>query len=190
MLSTDNAGHTALRFSYNLLTTADYDPPLDADVDDTRLPLGEAGRRLAHRVSDLFHELRTSVLIPESALLIWDNQRMLHARSEYADRARHLTRFWAGDRTARMIIDDLRAPTPMAWSTYPDCRRSIRPTPPRAPSSAASPAIGTAARRSSATEPDIDELFDADRPDYPEGSSRSATTRPGRRCPTTCGRGC
>ena len=97
MLSTDAAGDTALRFSYNLLTTSDYDPALEADVDPRRLPLGEAGRRLAHRVSELFGELRTSVLIPDGALLIWDNQRMLHARSEYADRSRHLTRFWSGD---------------------------------------------------------------------------------------------
>ena len=97
MLSTDAAGDTVARFSYNLLTTSDYDPTLDADVDHGRLPLGEAGRRLAHRVSDLFRELRTGVLIPDGSLLIWDNQRMLHARSEYADRSRHLTRFWSTD---------------------------------------------------------------------------------------------
>ena len=97
MLSTDAAGDTVARFSYNLLTTSDYDPTLDAEVDHRQLPLGEAGRRLAHRVSDLFRELRTSVLIPDGSLLIWDNQRMLHARSEYADRSRHLTRFWSTD---------------------------------------------------------------------------------------------
>jgi hypothetical protein len=97
MLSTDAGGNTVARFSYNLLTTSDYDPTLDADVDQSKLPLGEAGRRLAHRVSDLFRELRTSVLIPDGSLLIWDNQRMLHARSEYADRSRHLTRFWSTD---------------------------------------------------------------------------------------------
>ena len=97
MLSADAAGDTVARFSYNLLTTSDYDPALEADVEGRRLPLGEAGRRLAHRVSDLFRELRTSVLIPDGALLIWDNQRMLHARSEYADRSRHLTRFWSTD---------------------------------------------------------------------------------------------
>ena len=97
MLSTDAAGDTVARFSYNLLTTSDYDPALGADVDHRRLPLGEAGLRLAHRVSDLFLQLRTSVLIPDGALLIWDNQRMLHARSEYADRSRHLTRFWSTD---------------------------------------------------------------------------------------------
>jgi hypothetical protein len=97
MLTTDAAGDTVARFSYNLLTTGDYDPALEADVDSRRLPLGEAGRKLAHRVSELFRELRTNVLIPDGALLIWDNQRMLHARSEYADRSRHLTRFWSGD---------------------------------------------------------------------------------------------
>lgn len=97
MLSTDAAGDTVARFSYNLLTTSVFDPNLKADVDPSRLPLGEPGRRLAHRVSELFRELHTSVLIPDGALLIWDNQRLLHARSEYADRSRHLTRFWSGD---------------------------------------------------------------------------------------------
>jgi Taurine catabolism dioxygenase TauD, TfdA family len=97
MLSNDTDGNTVTRFSYNLLTTSDYDPTLGAEVDPSRLPLGEPGRRLAHRVSDLFRELRTSVLIPDGSLLIWDNQRMLHARSEYRDRSRHLTRFWSTD---------------------------------------------------------------------------------------------
>lgn len=98
MLTTDAAGRTVARFSYNLLTAGDYDPALDADIEDAALPLGAAGRRLAAHVRDLFHELRTSVLIPDNGLLIWDNQRMLHARSQYEDRARHLTRFWCADR--------------------------------------------------------------------------------------------
>ena len=97
MLSSDVTGRTVTRFSYNLLTTSDYDPRLGDDVSPSMLPLGEPGRGLAHHVSDLFGELRTSVLIPDGALLIWDNQRMLHARSEYGDRSRQLTRFWCGD---------------------------------------------------------------------------------------------
>jgi alpha-ketoglutarate-dependent taurine dioxygenase len=27
-------------------------------------------------------------------MLIWDNWRMIHARSRYTDPARHLTRYW------------------------------------------------------------------------------------------------
>jgi alpha-ketoglutarate-dependent taurine dioxygenase len=34
------------------------------------------------------------VLIPEGSMLIWDNQRLMHARSEYQDPVRHLTRYW------------------------------------------------------------------------------------------------
>jgi hypothetical protein len=97
MLSTAPSGRTVARFSYNLLVAGDYDPALEVAVDAARLPLGEPGRSLAARVSDLFRRLRTSVLIPEHAVLIWDNQRILHARSQYEDRARHLTRFWVGD---------------------------------------------------------------------------------------------
>jgi hypothetical protein len=98
MLRTDASGRTVARFSYNLLTTGYYNPSISADGDADSLPLGSAGRNLAHRVRDLFQELSTSVLISENALLLWDNQRMLHARSQYEDRARHLTRFWCGAR--------------------------------------------------------------------------------------------
>ena len=97
LLRTRDNGRPMLRFSFNLLTAGEYDPALDADVSADELSLGEDGRKLARRVSDLFHELRTSVLIPNGALLIWDNQRMLHARFSYADPARHLTRFWITD---------------------------------------------------------------------------------------------
>ncbi|MEU7576582.1 TauD/TfdA family dioxygenase [Streptomyces sp. NPDC041068] len=83
-----------LRFSYNLLTAADYDAALDARPPVAQLPLGQAGMDLAHRVGELFERHRVQVLIPDGALLVWDNQRMLHARSEYADEARHLTRYW------------------------------------------------------------------------------------------------
>jgi hypothetical protein len=81
MLSTDASGDTVTRFNHDLLTNAN--------------PLGEAGRRLANRVGDLFRELSVSVRIPDGALLIWDNQRMLHAMS---DRSSQLTRFWTEDR--------------------------------------------------------------------------------------------
>lgn len=100
MLSMTTDGRQVLRFSYNLLTTGEYDPRLDARPDPARLPLGAEGASLAERVSELFTGQPVRVLIPENTVLIWDNRRMLHARSEYRDPARHLTRFWLGERSA------------------------------------------------------------------------------------------
>lgn len=94
MLYEEAGGRAVLRFSYNLLTAADYDAPLDAAPDPGQLPLGREGAELARHVAELFDQYRIQVLVPDGALLIWDNQRMLHARSEYADEGRHLTRYW------------------------------------------------------------------------------------------------
>ncbi|GHC68224.1 TauD/TfdA family dioxygenase [Streptomyces flavofungini] len=94
MLYEEDDGRPVLRFSYNLLTAADYDAALDASPEPDLLPLGRAGADLARHVGELFDEYRTRVLIPDGSLLIWDNQRMLHARSAYADADRHLTRYW------------------------------------------------------------------------------------------------
>ena len=41
-----------------------------------------------------FVEHNIPVLIPDGCMLIWDNWRMIHARSRYTDPARHLTRYW------------------------------------------------------------------------------------------------
>lgn len=35
-----------------------------------------------------------SVLIPENAILVFDNHRMAHARPAYQDPGRRLTRYW------------------------------------------------------------------------------------------------
>lgn len=85
MLSTDADGNSVTRFSYDLLTAADGQP------------LGEAGRRLAHRINDVFRELSTRVVIPDGSLLIWDNQRMLHALPGNHDRTRRLTELRSTD---------------------------------------------------------------------------------------------
>lgn len=86
LLSADASGDTVARFNYDLL----------AATDDS--PLGQAGRALARRVRDMFRERCISVQIPDGALLIWDDQRMLHAMPEHPHRSRHLTRFCCGDR--------------------------------------------------------------------------------------------
>ncbi|MFD7668182.1 TauD/TfdA family dioxygenase [Streptomyces sp. NPDC059788] len=87
-------GREVIRFSYNLLTAGHYDPPVDVSVDAEELPLGKLGVCLAEQAVDFFRQEKVSVLIPEDAVLVWDNQRMLHARSEYRDARRHLTRYW------------------------------------------------------------------------------------------------
>lgn len=94
LVETRADGPDLLRFSYNLLTFGDYDPPVSANIDPQTLPLGELGRELAAHVAECFARDKEAILIPEGGLLIWDNQRMFHARSAYRDPRRHLTRFW------------------------------------------------------------------------------------------------
>lgn len=88
------AERPVFRFSFNLLTAGEYDPKLSETANEEKLPLGLPGVALAHKVNQLFEEQRSSILIPDDGLLIWDNQRMLHARSEYSDKKRHLVRYW------------------------------------------------------------------------------------------------
>lgn len=95
MLAAEN-GRPVLRFSYNLLVSGEYDPELSGRRPPHLLPLGARGMHLAGVVSELFAEHRIPLLIPDGAMLVWDNHRMLHARSEYRDPGRHLTRYWIG----------------------------------------------------------------------------------------------
>nr|WP_275426599.1 TauD/TfdA family dioxygenase [Streptomyces sp. CS147] len=94
LLERTDSGQEILRFSYNLLTTGQYDPPVDASVDPAELPLGSFGVHLAEQAEEFFRQEKVSVLIPEDSVLVWDNQRMVHARSAYRDARRHLTRYW------------------------------------------------------------------------------------------------
>lgn len=86
--------HSILRFSFNLLTSGEYDPPLTNHVEPEKLPLGKKGLVLAHKINKIFIKHCSSILIPDDGLFIWDNQRLLHARSKYEDKNRHLTRYW------------------------------------------------------------------------------------------------
>ena len=94
VIETDTSGRDIVRFSFNLFTYGAYEPRIGALVDEGALPLGAFGKRLAAEAVDVFSRDRTALLISERSLLIWDNQRMFHARSAYVDRNRHLTRFW------------------------------------------------------------------------------------------------
>lgn len=94
ILASCESGGEILRFSYNLLTSGDYDPPLNSEAPVEELPWGRFGRDLAHQVHEYFGHSALRIRIPENALLLWDNQRMAHARVPYADSRRHLTRYW------------------------------------------------------------------------------------------------
>lgn len=83
-----------IRYSQNLLSFGDYYPKQGAAADCADLPLGEAGLALSARVETAFRRFCASITIPDRGLLIWDNHRMLHARSQYKDTSRRLTRYW------------------------------------------------------------------------------------------------
>lgn len=87
-------GAKLFRFSYNQFRFGDVNPSESdlaspaAQYADT--PLG----RIAQLGETFFYENMIQVLIPEGAMLIWDNQRLMHARGKYTDPVRHLTRYW------------------------------------------------------------------------------------------------
>jgi alpha-ketoglutarate-dependent taurine dioxygenase len=82
------------RFSYNQFHYGDVNPSKQAleqsQVADSDAPLA----RFARLGEAYFIEHNTPVLIPDGCMLIWDNWRMIHARSRYNDPGRHLTRYW------------------------------------------------------------------------------------------------
>ncbi|MEU4471897.1 TauD/TfdA family dioxygenase [Micromonospora sp. NPDC023888] len=94
MLTTDESGDEVLRFSYNLLTSGEYDPELGRQVPVERLPWGQFGFDLAHQVHEHFREAAHRISIPKNAVLVWDNHRLAHARTPYTDARRHLIRYW------------------------------------------------------------------------------------------------
>jgi hypothetical protein len=91
----DRDGARVFRFSYNQFHYGDVNPS-ESDMASSSFeqyagtPLGDIAQ-LAER---FFYDKVIPVLIPESSMLIWDNQRLMHARSEYQDPVRHLTRYW------------------------------------------------------------------------------------------------
>lgn len=84
------------RFSYNQFHYGDVNPSKEdlqhSQVTDNASPLAQ----FALLGEAYFVQHNTPVLIPDGCLLIWDNWRMIHARSRYSDPARHLTRYWLG----------------------------------------------------------------------------------------------
>jgi hypothetical protein len=92
-LMEEKDGVRLFRFSYNQFRFGDVNPS-EGDFASpghyTQTPLG----RIAEAGEKFFYEHMIQVLIPEGSMLIWDNQRLMHARGKYSDPVRHLTRYW------------------------------------------------------------------------------------------------
>jgi Taurine catabolism dioxygenase TauD, TfdA family len=87
-------GAPIVRYSYNVLRDGALEGPArerdDLDgLDPFRRELCLRGRAFCARRG-------ARVLIPDAGLLVFDNWRMLHSRTAYSDRTRHLTRYWIG----------------------------------------------------------------------------------------------
>lgn len=87
------------RFSYNQFLYGDVNPSEDALRGAPNDAPARRGRddplvRLAMLAASYFESESMPVLIPDHHLMIWDNHRLIHARSTYSDPARHLTRYW------------------------------------------------------------------------------------------------
>ena len=94
MVSQDSDGEQIIRFSDNLFFYGDLNAHVDKDFDPKADDYDPDLKALAIRASAFFEQAAERMLIPENAVLIWDNYRMLHAREAYQDSKRELTRFW------------------------------------------------------------------------------------------------
>lgn len=94
-IMSEESGRQIFRFSYNQFRYGDVNPSEDALTDVSQQP-DHTGplARLATLAAAYFESDAQPVLIPDGHLLIWDNHRLIHARSRYSDPARHLTRYW------------------------------------------------------------------------------------------------
>lgn len=90
-------GQPLFRFSDNQFRYGNVNP----SAEDLR-EAGSGGARDADllRLAELaerYHaEEGLALLVPDGAMLIWDNHRLMHARSRFEDPARHLVRYWLG----------------------------------------------------------------------------------------------
>jgi len=87
-------GTVLLRYSYNVMRDGSLEGPARTGDDLDGIDFFE--RELCRRGVEFSRRHGTPVLVPDQALLVVDNWRMLHSRPAYSDRDRHLTRYWVG----------------------------------------------------------------------------------------------
>lgn len=94
ILSLSPSGKPILRFSYNVFFYDDLHPVIESEGGKEADHGNQLLKDLAQLGLDFFKRQQTKILTPENSILIWDNHRMIHARSKYEDKSRHLTRYW------------------------------------------------------------------------------------------------
>jgi Taurine catabolism dioxygenase TauD, TfdA family len=87
-------GEVVLRYSYNVMRDGSLEGPARNGDDLDGIDFFE--REFCRRGIEFSRRRGTLVLVPDHALLVIDNWRMLHSRPAYRDRNRHLTRYWVG----------------------------------------------------------------------------------------------
>lgn len=94
MLSYQENG-AIFRFSYNQFRYGDVNPSEDAVIaPDTALNQDPELVKLTGLAERFFEDEGVALLVPMGAMLIWDNHRMMHSRTQFEDKNRHLTRYW------------------------------------------------------------------------------------------------
>ncbi len=90
-------GEVLLRYSYNVMRDGSLEGPArNSDNGDDLNGIDFFERELCRRGIEFSRRYGMPVLVPDEALLVIDNWRMLHSRPAYTDRNRHLTRYWVG----------------------------------------------------------------------------------------------
>jgi hypothetical protein len=83
------------RFSYNQIRYGDVNPSEDKVVSaNSAANCSPEMLRLTELVQHYYDDHAVALLVPDNAMLIWNNHRMMHSRTQFRDQARHLTRYW------------------------------------------------------------------------------------------------
>ena len=87
-------GEGILRYSYNVMRDGRLEGP--ARGHDDLDGLDPFNRELCRRGVTFCRAHGVPVLAGDGEVLVFDNWRVLHSRSAFRDRRRHLTRYWVG----------------------------------------------------------------------------------------------
>ena len=90
LLSQQSDRNFIFRFSENLLLYGDYSPT----IDNLDTQADSWTKQICKDVVSFFQKECISLLVERNSLLIIDNWRMLHSRTQYRDPHRHLLRYW------------------------------------------------------------------------------------------------